>query len=92
MPDIQIIPGVDTTGWSQDMLNLYLGLQNNLDTMIQSGQMINPDIEINEEITAGFLTQAQKELDPYYGQLIGVAKEDLMRQKEQYEFSAELAQ
>jgi len=69
--------GVDTSGWSQDMIDIFTQMTDLLEAQIAAGNTINPDIEIDETTVAGFLDQAQKELDPYYSSLIEMAKKDL---------------
>ena len=52
-------------------------LQLQLDDKIQSGQRVNPDLTITPELTAKFVEDATKELDPYYQELINQHKQDL---------------
>lgn len=40
---------------------------------------INPNVEITPEMTASFLSQAQQELEPYYGQLFQQAQTDIQQ-------------
>jgi hypothetical protein len=50
-----------------------------LDKLIQQGQTINPQVEISEEQAAEFLSQAQKEISPYYNTQMKLAREGLLR-------------
>jgi hypothetical protein len=91
MPQLSPL-GVDTTGWNETMISLYSALQNQLEMMIQQGQMIDPSIEITPELTAGFLEQAQTELDPYYDQTIELARRDLTFRADYYQEQSRLSQ
>lgn len=62
---------------SPDLLEAYLPVINSLNGLIESGNMINPDIEISPAQAAEFLNQAKTELDPYYQEQIGFAQKDL---------------
>ncbi len=56
------------------------GIQPFFDNLMKSGQTINPNIEITPEKTAEFLTQAQKEISPYYQGQMRIAREGLLRE------------
>uniref|UniRef100_A0A6H1ZGN2 Uncharacterized protein n=1 Tax=viral metagenome TaxID=1070528 RepID=A0A6H1ZGN2_9ZZZZ len=89
-------PNVDMTGWSQDMIDVFTNLTDLLEAQIAAGNTVSPDIEIDETILAGFLTQAQKELDPYYGSVIQMATQDLSDtlryRQESFDLSAQQAE
>ena len=68
----------------EDVVSTVPGLKELLDTLqlqldekIQSGQRVNPDLTITPELTAKFVDEATKELDPYYQELINQYKQDL---------------
>ena len=42
------------------------------------GNVVNPNIEINDATLAGFLAQAQQEIDPYFSSQLKIAKESLL--------------
>ncbi len=52
--------------------------QQYLDSLVQQGKTINPNIEITPEQTASFLAQAQREIDPYYSNQMKLARENLL--------------
>ena len=62
---------------SPELQSSYLQLLRSLEDKIEAGEVINPDIEINPEQAAKFLTQAQNELDPFYAEQIGNIRQDL---------------
>jgi len=71
---------VNTTGWNETMISLYASLNDYLEGLIMGGQMINPDIQIDEALASEFLQQAKTELDPYYGQIISQSRRQLLQQ------------
>ncbi len=54
-----------------DQLNLVLEKQQT------QGQRVNPDLTISPEMTARFLDEATRELEPYYQEIIRQNKEDI---------------
>lgn len=54
--------------------------QTYLDTLTKRGETINPSVEISPETTARFLSQAQREISPYYSGQLRIARENLLRQ------------
>lgn len=89
-------PNVDMAGWSQDMIDVFTNLTDMLEAQIAQGNTVSPDIDIDETTLAGFLTQAQKELDPYYGSVIQMATQDLSDtlryRQESFDLSAQQAE
>lgn len=73
------LAGVDTTGWTQDMMDLFTELNDQIEGLIAQGNMVNPEIEIDEATLAGFLKQAQTELDPHFKELTEQVRGDLQR-------------
>jgi len=45
-----------------------------------TGNQINPALNLDQSTIDAFLTQAQKEIHPYYAQQIGTIKQDVLRQ------------
>lgn len=50
-----------------------------LDELQKRGQMINPNVEISPEKIAEFMSQASREIDPYYSSQLNLARESLLR-------------
>lgn len=48
-----------------------------IDSKIQQGEKVNPDLTITPEVAQKFLDQATSELEPYYQELIRQHKQDL---------------
>ena len=48
-----------------------------IDTQIEQGKKVNPDLTITPELAQKFVDQASSELDPYYQELINQHKQDL---------------
>ena len=72
-----VAPKVDT---GNDALNQLLQqTQSYLDKLIAQGKIINPQVDITEEQAAQFLSQAQKEISPYYNTQMKLAREGLLR-------------
>ena len=69
--------------WSTEFQSMWDLMSESLDTLVQQGQMVNPNIEITEEQQAEwldgdtFLGRATKELEPYFNEQIQSLKEDL---------------
>lgn len=61
------------------MKGLVDALSRKLDTMIEQGKVVNPDIEISPSQIIQFLADAKTELDPYYQEQIGLAQKDFDR-------------
>jgi peptidoglycan hydrolase-like protein with peptidoglycan-binding domain len=60
-----------------ELKSLFDQLTLQISTLVEQGQRVNPDLTITPEMTARFLEQATKELDPYYQELIRQNKQDL---------------
>lgn len=60
-----------------ELRSIYDQVTTNLSMMVEQGNRINPDLTITPELTAKFLEDATKELDPYYQELIRQSKQDL---------------
>ena len=73
------IDGVDTTGWSDAMIAQFQALQNYLNELNKSGKIVNPDVEISDDLIAQFKQQAQIELGPHYQQVFKQAQQDAER-------------
>ncbi len=83
--------GIDIAGLSPDEQAYLATIQQFMEGQIKAGQMINPDITIDQATMAGFLEQAQREIEPYYSQMTEQVREDLIRGFE-YQQAAQLAQ
>jgi peptidoglycan hydrolase-like protein with peptidoglycan-binding domain len=74
----------------------YYQLLDQLGKSIETGQMVNPDIEITPAQLAEFTTKATAELDPYYQEQIGLIRRDLetslSRIQEDFQREAQRAQ
>jgi len=55
------------------------GIKPYFDMLVQQGKIINPQVDISEEQAAQFLSQAQKEISPYYDTQMKLAREGLLR-------------
>lgn len=64
-------------GLPQELQLPYLQMLQSLGKSIESGKVVNPDIEITTEKLKEFRDQAVTELDPYYQEQIGLIKKDL---------------
>ena len=66
----------DQTGWTDSMRAAYEAVKGYVDLLTSQGNMINPSVEITDELAAKFMDQAKTELGPYYEQLINQAQTD----------------
>jgi hypothetical protein len=65
---------------AQDPMTLVLDqIQAYLDKLATLGQTINPNVEITPAKAAEFLSQAEREIDPYFASQLKLAKEGFMR-------------
>ena len=71
------IEGVNTTGWSQAMIDSFSSMKDYLGKLKDEGKIVNPDVNISPEIVAKFETQAKTELGPYFNQLFSQGKVDI---------------
>ena len=60
-----------------ELAGLLPGLESILNKAIESGKVVNPNIEISPAQIQQFLTQATTELEPYYKERLGLLKNDL---------------
>lgn len=60
-----------------EMKAVLLGLSNNLAKAIESGKVVNPEVEITPEKSKEFLDQAVSELEPYYQEKYSVLRSDV---------------
>jgi hypothetical protein len=81
--EIQTTGELDMTGWSQAQIDAYNASKDYVDNLAKQGQVINPDIEINQSIIDKFTEQAKTELGPYYNQIFSQAKSDMERASKQ---------
>lgn len=68
---------VDTTGWSQSMINLIEGLNSYVTKLDESGKVINPNIELTPERLSEFINTAKSDVSPYFKQLFSEAERDI---------------
>lgn len=72
-------PLTTMTGNQQTSQDPLLGaLEKMLQEMQTRGQVLNPNVEITPEKAAEFLSQAEREINPYYAGQIKLARESLM--------------
>ena len=65
-----------STGIS-DLDQLYNTLAQYLEKLIESGNTINPSVELNPEVVQEFINQAEAEVGPYFSSQIALVKDDL---------------
>lgn len=70
--------GFESTG-NAVLDQLLLNLNQYLDKLAKQGQVVNPEVEITPEKMAEFMSQAEREIDPYYSSQMRLAKEGLLR-------------
>src|SRR3990167_2493566 len=74
-----------------ELQSVYLQAVKSFTKKVESGQVINPDIELTPEILKQFTDQATAEIDPYYKEVLGGIKGDLdisfQRMQEDYDKS-----
>ena len=63
--------------WPADLQGVYLQVLRSYKKKIETGNIINPDIEIEPSKIAEFLQQATTEIEPYYQEVLGSYKQDL---------------
>ena len=87
--------GIPTTGDPQ-MDETLKALQTYLDDLQKRGQILNPDINLTPEKLAEFMSQAEREIHPFYASNLKLAKNSLLTslgysrdQLQQYEQDAE---
>lgn len=68
---------IDQTGWSQAMKDSYAAYDTYVQKITSNGQIVNPDLKIDDATIQRFTDQAKTELAPYYGQLFAQADQDL---------------
>ena len=71
------IDGVDTTGWSDSMIQSFQAIQNYVKDLQNQGKVVNPNITIDQATIDRFTKQAKTELEPYYGQVFRQAETDI---------------
>lgn len=71
------IPGVDQTGWTDAMKQSYDAMQQYVNSLTQSGKVVNPDINFDDETIARFTAQAKTELGDYYKPLFDQTASDI---------------
>lgn len=59
-----------------DLQGIFLQTANSLGKAIESGKVINPNIELTPAENAKLLKQAETELDPYYKEQLGILQDD----------------
>ena len=59
-----------------DLQGIFLQTANSLGKAIESGKVINPNIELTPAENAKLLKQAETELDPYYREQLGIMQDD----------------
>ena len=69
-PDLSTLP--------PEFQQMYSELNNFLAELQKRGQVLNPNIEITPEKTAEFLSQAEREINPYYAGQLKLAKDTLL--------------
>lgn len=69
--------GISGNGWTSDQEYAYNAIQDYVLSLQAQGRIVNPDIEISDEMVNKFLDQAKTELDPYYRQVIQQAQDDM---------------
>lgn len=69
--------GVDTTGWTDSMKQSYEAMYNYSQTLLRQGQIVNPNVTIDQSTIDRFTQQARDEVDPYYRQIFDQANQDL---------------
>ncbi len=62
-----------------DLQGIFLQTAGALGKMVESGKVVNPDIELTPEQNAKLLAQAHSELDPYYQEKLNFLKGDLTK-------------
>lgn len=60
-----------------ELAGLLPGLESMLEKAIESGKVVNPNIEISPVQIAQFLNQAKTELEPYYQEKLSLLRSDL---------------
>ena len=65
-----------TTG-NNDLDAILTSMQDILTSIIDSGQIVNPNIDITPEMTQQWLDQASAEIDPYYQNQFNAIRDDL---------------
>lgn len=73
-----VLDGSYDTGNPQ-LNDMLLQLQQYLDRVKASGQVVNPSVELSPSQIQGFLDQASREISPYYASQIGAIKDDLTK-------------
>lgn len=68
---------VDQTGWTDSMKQSYAAMQGYVEKITSNGQIVNPDIKIDDAMIQRFTNQAKTELGSYYGQIFNQADQDL---------------
>ncbi len=71
--------------WTPEYQSIWDMMSGSLDSLVQSGQMINPSIEITPQVANQFLNQATAELSPYYNEQVNFLKQDLADQVKEAE-------
>jgi len=66
-------------GLPPELQQLYTSLSDFLDEMKKRGQVLNPNIEITPDKLAEFATQASREIDPYYANLLKTNVDEFVR-------------
>jgi len=61
----------------EDLQGYLLENANALSKAIEAGSVVNPDIEINPSQVRKFLKQAEKEIDPYYQEKLGLLRDGI---------------
>ena len=67
----------DVVGTIPGLKELMDTLLLQIDTQMEQGKKVNPDLTITPELAQKFVDQASTELDPYYQELINQHKQDL---------------
>lgn len=82
-PATPTAPTVDMTGWSEANKQTFQVLADKVDSLIASGQRVNPNITIDDATIQRFAEQAKTELAPYYRELFAQSDADLKNSMEQ---------
>lgn len=69
--------GHDTTGWTDAAKQAYLDTKSHLNDKAANGQVVNPNVTVNADLTQKYLEQAQNELGPQFAQTLKQAQQDL---------------
>lgn len=72
--------GIDISGLPPEFQEIYTQLEGYLGELQKRGQVINPNVQITPDKIAQFISQAEKEINPYYANRLKVAKEGFLRE------------